>query len=128
MNMPRFSPNWFYRHLPRRPVQFAGSLLAGIWLAAFCFSFLGISPAQEVSRKVIARTVPAYPELAKRIHASGKVKLEVVVAPSGAVKSVRMVGGNPVFEKNAVDAVKQWRFESSQVETTGTITLEFADQ
>ncbi len=84
--------------------------------------------AQDVTRKVVARTVPSYPDLAKKIHASGKVKVEIIVAPSGSVKSVRMVGGNPVFEKSAIDAVKQWRFEPSQVETTGTITLEFSDQ
>jgi protein TonB len=97
-------------------------------LALFGFCFLQASAAQEATRKVIARTAPTYPELAKRMHVAGKVKLEVVVTPSGVVKSVALVGGSPVFERSAVDAVKQWRFEPAQTETKAIIALEFSDQ
>jgi len=82
---------------------------------------------QDLNRKVVARTAPSYPELAKRMHLSGKVKLEVVVAPGGSVKSAKLVGGNPVFEKSAIDAAKQWRFEAGDKETKETILLEFAE-
>ena len=87
----------------------------------------GISPAQEVTRKVMARTAPTYPEMAKKMHLSGKVRVEVVVAPNGSVTSAKLIGGSPVFEKSAVDAVKQWRFEPADHENKGIIVLEFED-
>ena len=84
------------------------------------------SIAEEPIRKVIAKTAPSYPELARKIHLTGKVRLEVAVTPAGAVSSVKLIGGSPVFEKSAIDAVKQWRFAPADKETTGVVTLEFA--
>jgi TonB family protein len=84
--------------------------------------------AEEVPRKVTAKTAPSYPELARKMHVTGKVKLEVVIAASGAVTTARLVGGNPIFEKDAVEAIKQWRFEPAQKETKATFVLEFAEQ
>ena len=100
------------------------------WFGVFVLllSFLGAASAQEASRKVIAKTAPSYPELAKRMHVTGRVKVETVVAAGGAVTAARLVGGNPVFEKSAVEAVKQWRFEPAQKETKTVVVLEFADQ
>ena len=83
---------------------------------------------QDLNRKVIARTTPSYPDLAKRMHLSGKVKVEVVITPAGLVKSAKLAGGNPVFEQSALDAVKQWRFEAAEKETKASILLEFAEQ
>jgi TonB family protein len=118
--MPTFPPNWLSRFL-RRPLY-----VAGLLLAVFAVSFQP-SAAQEASRKVVAKTAPTYPELAKRMHLVGKVKLEVVITTGGSVKSARLVGGNPVFENNAIEAVKQWRFEAAPTETKTVVVLEFAD-
>lgn len=98
-------------------------------MAILLLGFVPLGPgwAQD-SRKVIARTAPSYPELARKTHLSGKVKLEIVISPAGSVTSVKMVGGNPVFESSAVEAVKQWKFESAAVVTQTVITLEFAGQ
>lgn len=87
-----------------------------------------MSRAQESLRKVVSRAAPSYPELARKMHLSGKVKIEVEVNPAGAVISARIVGGNPVFEAAAIQAVKQWKFEPAPTSTKGVITLEFADQ
>ena len=84
--------------------------------------------AQDLTRKVIARTAPDYPELARKAHLAGKVKVRVVIAANGSVTSAKLVGGNPVFERNAIEAVRQWKFESAPKETTAIIVLEFADQ
>jgi TonB family protein len=123
VNISRFAPKGFNRSFSSRPLY-----VAGLSLALFSSCFLQASAAQEATRKVIARTAPTYPELAKRMHVAGKVKLEVVVTASGVVKSVALVGGSPVFERSAVDAVKQWRFEPAQTETKAIIALEFSDQ
>jgi protein TonB len=86
------------------------------------------SPAQESARKVVARAAPTYPDLDKKMHLSGKVKIQVEVNPAGTVISAKMIGGNPVFENAAIQAVKQWKFEAAQSATKGVITLEFAEQ
>lgn len=84
--------------------------------------------ADDTTRPVIARTAPRYPELAKKMHLSGKVRVEVVINAAGAVVSAKLVGGNPVFEVSAIDAVKQWKFEPTQTTTKGVVVLEFAEQ
>ena len=119
--MPTFDRNWL-NHFLRRP-----PCVAGLLLVLFAVSFQP-SAAQEASRKVIAKTAPGYPELARRMHLAGKVKLEVVVTAGGSVKAAHLVGGNPVFENNAIEAVKQWRFEAAPTETKAVVVLEFADQ
>jgi TonB family protein len=98
------------------------------WVLVLSLVLAGVVLGQDSNRKVIARTAPTYPELARRMHLSGKVKLELVVLPAGAVKSAKLVGGNPVFERNAVEAAKQWRFEAAAKETKETILLEFVEQ
>ncbi|MGA3093184.1 MAG: energy transducer TonB [Terriglobales bacterium] len=88
----------------------------------------GPSLGQELNRKVIARAAPGFPELAKRMHLTGRVKLELVITPAGSVKSASLVGGNPVFEQSALETVKPWRFEAREKETKASILLEFAEQ
>jgi TonB family protein len=108
---------------PWRWVCGTALLLAGLGTC-----FVQASLAEEASRKVIARVAPAYPELARRMHVTGKVKVEVTITPAGTVKAAHLVGGSPVFETSAVDAVKQWKFESAQGETKEVILLEFVGQ
>ena len=74
---------------------------------------------------MVAKTAPTYPELAKKMHLTGKVKLEVAVSAGGSVTSAKLVGGNPVFEQSAIEAVKQWRFQPADKETKGVVILEF---
>lgn len=103
------------------------SRCAAFWFLLLSLVFGGVVLGQDLNRKVIARTAPSYPELAKRMHLNGKVKLEVVIAPGGSVKSAKLLGGSPVFEKSAIEAVKQWRFEVAEKETKAVILLEFAE-
>jgi outer membrane biosynthesis protein TonB len=46
--------------------------------------------------------------MAGTVNLKGNVKVEVVVGPSGAVKSVAIKGGHPVFAKSAENAVFKW--------------------
>jgi TonB family protein len=77
-------------------------------------------------RKVITRVAPVYPELAKRMHVSGVVKLEVVVRTNGTVKSAKAVGGNPVLIGPATEAVQQWKFEAAREESNESVQMTFA--
>jgi TonB family protein len=79
----------------------------------------------ESKRKVKTRTLPVYPELARRMNVAGKVKIEVVVTPDGRVKSTRVVGGHPLLVQACQDAVKEWKFVPAPEETTQVVEFEF---
>ncbi len=83
---------------------------------------------EEGKRKAKVKTSPAYPDLARRMSISGKVKLEVVIAADGHVKSARPIGGHPVLVQPCLDAVKDWRFEAAPEETTQIVEFNFKDQ
>lgn len=100
-----------------------------IAIAATTVLAAGIVSAQSVSdegkRKIKSRTNPVYSELAHRMNISGKVKIEVVIAPDGHVKNSRAIGGHPVLVQSCLEAVKDWRFETAPEETTQIIEFEF---
>ncbi len=97
--------------------------------AALIFScahvFAQSGSTDESKRKVKTKTAPVYPELAKRMNVSGKVKIEVVVTPDGRVKSTRVVGGHPLLVQACQDAVKEWKFVPAPEETTQVVEFEF---
>ena len=81
--------------------------------------------ADELVRRAKSKVQPSYPELARKMNITGTVKVEVVVAPNGAVKEARVVGGHPVLASAALDAAKKWRFEPASGESTGVIDFKF---
>jgi len=97
--------------------------------AALIFSgvcaFAQSSSTDESKRKVKTKTAPMYPELAKRMNVSGRVKIEVVITPDGRVKSTRVVGGHPLLVQACQDAVKEWKFVPAPEETTQVVEFEF---
>ncbi len=86
------------------------------------------APAAGAERKIATRVAPTYPELAKRMHIHGVVRIEAIVRPNGAVKSTRVLGGNPVLVDAAQEAVGKWKFEPTQAETTELVQLTFDGQ
>jgi TonB family protein len=109
----RSTLNWFGRLLV---VAVGGMLL---------LQALPCRAQEELSRKAKSKVAPVYPELARRMSIAGVVKVQVVVAPNGAVKNTKVVGGHPLLVNAAVDAVRKWRFESASEETTGVVEFKF---
>lgn len=98
-------------------------------LAAVLLSSLSL-PAQSSEqnssdRKVITRVEPEYPEALKRLYIGGVVRLEVLVAPNGTVKSTKLLGGSPILGQSTMKAVKQWKYAPAATEETLTVKLEF---
>ena len=112
--------------MSRRGIQrwFAGAVLAAVTGMVLLHPLVGRAQ-EEISRKVKTKVSPAYPDLARRMSISGVVKVQVVVAPNGSVKSTKVVGGHPLLVNAAVDAVKKWRFEAASEETTGVVEFKF---
>lgn len=79
----------------------------------------------ELSRKPKTKVAPVYPDVARRMGVSGTVKLSVVVAANGTVKSSKVIGGHPVLVNAAMDAMRQWKFESAPTESSGIVEFKF---
>jgi TonB family protein len=110
----------------RRPVRLilvactlAGTLMSGLWCVAQ-------QEQGESKRKIVSRVTPSYPELARRMNIAGSVKLEVVIAPNGSVKSDKIVGGHPVLAQSAEDAIRKWKWAPNPQETTELIDIKFS--
>jgi TonB family protein len=103
----------------------AGAVISGVAALCLLYPLPGRAQQDEISRKVKSKVSPTYPELARRMSISGVVKVQVVVAPNGAVKSTKVVGGHPLLVNAAVDAVKKWRFDAASEETTGLVEFKF---
>jgi len=86
------------------------------------------SPSSNADRKIVARVNPVYPELAKKMHIHGIVRVEATIRPNGQVKSTRVLGGNPVLVDSASQAVGRWKFEAAQAETTQVVLLTFEEE
>jgi TonB family protein len=112
------------------------SVVLALWLAAAGVSLLCSAKAQaqepakteELSRKAKVKVEPVYPDIARRMSIAGTVRLAVVVAPNGTVKSSKAVGGHPVLVNAAMEAMKRWKFEPAAMESSGIVEFKFQPQ
>jgi protein TonB len=79
----------------------------------------------DVSRKVVTRVIPPYPTLARSLSIQGNVKIDVLVAANGKVKSVGVLGGHPLLVESAEDALRQWKWEPAPHESHEIIEIKF---
>jgi len=80
---------------------------------------------EELHRKAKVQVAAVYPALAREMHVTGTVKIVVTVSANGSVKNAKVVGGHPLLAEAALNAVKQWRFETSADESTGIVEFHF---
>jgi TonB family protein len=84
------------------------------------------TPSESAKRKVRTKVLPDYPELAKQLNVTGKVKIEATVSADGHVTATRVVGGSPTLVACANEALKKWRYEPGQKETTEVVEFTFS--
>jgi TonB family protein len=97
----------------------------GATLLSGTLGFAQSASTDEGKRKVKTKVAPSYPELAKRMSVTGKVKIEVIIAPDGHVKSTKAIGGHPLLVQACQDAVKEWKFLPAPEESTQIVEFEF---
>jgi protein TonB len=61
--------------------------------------------------KIINRTAPNYPPLARQTRISGTVRLHAIIAKDGTVQQLEVISGHPLLVQAALDAVRQWRYQ-----------------
>jgi TonB family protein len=81
--------------------------------------------AQPNTRKVKVSTPPEYPELARKMNIQGVARVLATIAPDGKVTAVKELGGHPVLVGALVDAVKKWKYEAADHESTIEVKFEF---
>ena len=97
-------------------------------LALATFHSIPATAQGELTRKTKTKVAPTYPVLAKKMNITGTVKILVVVSANGILKDSKVVGGNPVLVNATMDALKKWRFEPADSESTGTLEFKFQPQ
>lgn len=83
-----------------------------------------------MSRSILERVTPVYPDAAKRDGVGGTVKLNVTIGPDGHVQNVEVASGPAMFAQSATDGVRKWVYKpyllNSQPVTVKTqVTLNF---
>lgn len=84
---------------------------------------------EDVSQSLITTKVqPVYPEQAKQMRLEGSVHLQISVNQAGNVTDVKVISGNAILVKAAIDAVRQWKYQAyyvkgqpSAIETQATV-------
>jgi protein TonB len=104
---------------PATPTQVAQGPAATATTAA-------AAPASAALRP-LSTPAPRYPPEALRAGQSGEVQVEFTVNPDGSVANARVVRANPprVFDREAVAAVRRWRFEPVGEPVTTRRTIGF---
>jgi len=83
--------------------------------------------------KALSLPQPAYPAIARAAHASGPVRVQVIIDEQGFVAAAHAVDGHPLLHAACVAAARQARFsptllEGEPVRVTGVIQYNFVSQ
>ena len=101
-----------------------GRILGGAVLALALGVGAATLQAQE-SRKALSSPVPTYPDVAKRMHLSGTVKVQVVIRADGRIKEKNFIGGHPVLVNAVEETLKNWKYAPASGETTTQLEFNF---
>jgi TonB family protein len=77
------------------------------------------------ARKPVANPDPEYPEIARRMNITGVVKVEIVIAEDGSIKSMKVLGGHPLLVDAVQKALKKWKYAPAGSETTMQLDFKF---
>jgi TonB family protein len=103
-------------------------MLGTALLITFCSATARAAQTYENSpgeRKVLSRVDPDYPVALQKLYIGGVVRVEIVVAPSGSVRSLKLLGGSPILGQSSMKAIKQWKYAPSAADETLTVKIEF---
>jgi len=87
--------------------------------------------SQGVSQGLLIKRVqPKYPPAALAVRAQGAVQIEATINKEGNVTNLKVLSGDPVLARAALEAVRQWRYkpyylDGDPVEIQTQITVNF---
>jgi TonB family protein len=94
---------------------------------ALCTLLLAVcvSASEQALRKIVYKVEPPYPEIAARMALHGTVKVKIWIAPNGSVRRLEYVGGHPLLAESALKAIRDWKFETAEKESTEIVEVKF---
>ena len=90
-----------------------------------------VNISQGVSQGLLVRKVqPIYPANALHMKVEGPVQLLATIGKTGNITAVKVLSGEPILAKAALDAVKQWKYRpyylnGDPVEIQTQVTINF---
>jgi protein TonB len=87
--------------------------------------------SQGVSQGLLIKRVqPKYPQAALAAHTQGAVQIQASIDKEGSVVNLKVLKGDPVLARAALEAVRQWRYkpyylDGQPVEIETQITINF---
>ena len=88
-------------------------------------SALFAAHAAADTRKPVVNPDPEYPDIARRMNINGTVKVELVIAADGTIKSAKVLGGHPLLADAVQKALKKWKYAPGAGETTIQVDFKF---
>jgi protein TonB len=83
-----------------------------------------VSPGQGPG--LIKRVEPRYPPIAQSARMEGTVVLDAVIHKDGTVGEITVLkSANEIFDQEAVEALKQWRYTPGPYDVILTVTVNF---
>ena len=84
----------------------------------------------DMKKAAVTKVVPDYPALARQLHLTGRVELDVTVAQDGSVEATQALSGNPILTGSAAAALKKWKFtpftaDGKPAKAVGPVSFEF---
>jgi len=92
---------------------------------AFGLFLTSVAPLHAQERQSVSKVAPVYPELAKRMHITGTIRVIATVDANGAVLKAESDSGNKMLAPAAIDAVKRWKFAPGEGHSTVTVQVVF---
>jgi protein TonB len=84
-------------------------------------------PAAPAPRTLVNRVSPRFPEAAVRRRLEGEVEVALRIRAGGGVEAVEVVRADPpgVFDREAVLAVRRWRYAPADAPSEARVVLQF---
>lgn len=65
--------------------------------------------------KILRQVMPQYPPEAVDARVQGVVKIRVMIGKDGHTERIRLISGHPLLAPAALQAVRQWTYEPTEV-------------
>jgi TonB family protein len=88
-------------------------------------------PKDVASGRLLQKTEPLYPPIAKAARVSGTVVLQATISKTGSIKALSVLSGPDMLKQASIDAVKTWKYKpyivnNQPVEVVTTVNVIFA--
>jgi protein TonB len=80
--------------------------------------------------KLVSRSVPIYPTIAKETGVEGQVTIDAVIDSTGRLTSMKVVSGALLLQQAALDSLRNWKYEPGYLDdrpvpVSTSITVKF---